>query len=86
MHVNGNCKPQDETVVLTLSNKAIEKANNNGTSAKNIIEDEIDDKLSDKSIHEGCIMRDASSECTMCQASCAYIAGFYVYTLQKKIQ
>ena len=30
-------------------------------------------------------MRDASSDCTMCQASCAYIAGFYVYTLQKKI-
>ena len=80
MYLNGNCKPQDETVTLTLSNKAIEKAHRNGTSAKNILE-ETDDTLEDKTIHEGCSILD----CTMCRASLAYISGYYVYTLQKKI-
>ena len=80
LNFNGNCKPQDETVILTLSNKAIEKAHNNGTSAKNVL-DETDGTVSEKPIHEGCIILD----CIVCRASLAYIAGFYVYSLQKKI-
>lgn len=80
LSIGSNCQPQDETVILTLSNKAIEKARNNGTSAKDIL-DETDETITEKPIHEGCIIQD----CAVCRASLAYIAGFYVHSLQKKI-
>ena len=80
-----NCQPQDETVLLTVSNKALSNAQI-GTESESVKEhsilDETDKQVLERTIHDGCVIQD----CNVCRASLAYIAGFYVHSLQKKIK
>ena len=78
-----NCIPQDETFLLTVSKKALFNArimSESNDRPENVL-NETDETVIDKTIHEGCVIQD----CVVCRASLAYIAGFYVRSLQKKI-
>ena len=79
-----NCQPQDETVLLTVSNKALSKAQiaTEHERGNGDVLEENDNVVIDRTIHEGCVI----SDCVVCRASLAYIAGFYVHSLQKKIK
>ena len=83
---NGNCVPQDETVLLSIANSANKKVQilpdneNEKCSEKDILDNEK--SVIEQTIHERCRIK----ECRICTASLAYIAGFYAYSLQKRIK
>jgi hypothetical protein len=90
----GNCDAQDETVMLTLSNiqagrkqfatsgDASEESGDTTAAAQSVL-DENNNEVSERTVHvKGCV----AQNCDVCASSISYIAGYYVFSLQKAVK
>ena len=80
----GNCMSQDDTVLLTVSNKAAERVrimpgNDDSSNATSNILDETIPDVDNQEIHGRCVI----NACKGCKAAIAYIAGFYTFSIGK---
>ena len=88
MVTDGNCQPQDDTVMLSVCNTAARKKRTLPESDPGSVESsakdflEVEKSVADRTIHARCVIMD----CRVCTASLAYIAGFYAMTMQKRIK
>eukprot|EP00094_Tigriopus_californicus_P010316 TCALIF_09951-PA protein Name:"Similar to THAP9 DNA transposase THAP9 (Homo sapiens)" AED:0.28 eAED:0.29 QI:0/0/0/0.75/0/0/4/0/337 len=76
----GNCLPQDETVLLSISTRPIDLHQSEQTFLP--INESVSE-IQNQPIHEkGCSIQ----SCRVCTAAITYIAGYYVYSLEKQIK
>ena len=82
-NLNGNCTPQDNTTMLCAS--ANERIAHVSMSDAEKSHDLSEDDLPDPDIQmcdTGCLVND----CRYCSGTISYIAGFFVYSLEKKLK
>jgi hypothetical protein len=80
----GNCVAQDETVLLQVSNfeagcRIVATAETTDATCTQFVLDENNNNVAEKPMHDkGCVVQD----CQVCGAAIAYIAGYYVRSMQ----
>jgi hypothetical protein len=78
----GNCLPQDETVLLSVSGSKNMYGRINDTTESVVSLDENNSDILHRQIHEkGCIVQ----HCRVCSSAILYISGYYVQTLEKVV-
>lgn len=80
----GNCLPQDETVLLTVSKSSKKVVLGRDHAAESVISlDENNNDILQQQIHDkGCVVQN----CRVCSSAISYISGYYVHTLEKHVK
>jgi hypothetical protein len=84
----GNCIAQDETVLLQVSNynsscRIVATVETSDTTSTQFVLDENNNAVIEKPMHDkGCVAKD----CLVCGAAIAYIAGYYVRSMQRVVK